>query len=416
MMNTISKNLKRLRNRNGITQQELADKLFVTRQCISRWEQGKTLPDINNIERIAVVLDCSINDLVDDNSIKSLAIREAINSKKNRIILWVTLTISIIAIIGTLLSIFLFDKPEAVIVESYDDYYGYVKEIDYDLFTLTIEEYDTRRIISFDYLDTNLEVHDNRKNSIGYDDIKLDDKLYLLQTGLDEYELTVMDSKIDEELFGVYISPNDNTYSTFDEVRSDDDVMFLQVHDGGSSSKLTGEGSYDYIFEDLYHESIYDIYILVNPFDVQYEIQIGLITSNGTRVSETIDVNDLESVYTYKGEIALNSTDEDYIESINVTFNIHITWEFSYTYMEVYEYDKNNSLIKETTIRNLNELRSFEADFESLYCFLKIVTILPSGTATRLDSKVNIIYLGDSFEVYQSDDDGFVFAESFIYR
>ncbi|XMB71847.1 helix-turn-helix transcriptional regulator [Mycoplasmatota bacterium WC30] len=415
-MNTINKNLKELRAKKGITQQNLADQLYVTRQCISRWEQGKTLPDINNIEKVAEALDCSINDLVDDNSIKSLTIREAINSKKNRTILWITLTISVIAIIGTLLSIFIFNKPEEVIVEEYDGYYGYVKEIDNDLLSLTIEEYDTKEIIYFDYWGIYLSVQDNRENSIGYDDIKLGDKLYVNQTSLNEYELTVIDSEIDEELFGVYISAIDNDYSTFDEVRADYKVMYVHVSDGGSSSRLTQSYNYDYILEDLYNETIYDIYILVNPLDVQDEIQIGLITSNGMRIAETIDVNDLRSIYTYKGEIVLNSTDEDYIDNFNVTFNIHIRWEFSYTDLQVFEYDKNNSLIKETTINNLTELRNFEADSEALYCLLKVDTTLSNGTVTRLDSKVYRIYLGDSIEVYQSDDYGIVFTEWFNYK
>ena len=55
-MNTsIPKNIKRLRQQAGLTQDQLAEKLFVTRQTVSLWENGKTQPDIETLERIAAV-------------------------------------------------------------------------------------------------------------------------------------------------------------------------------------------------------------------------------------------------------------------------------------------------------------------------------------------------------------------------
>ena len=53
-MNTsISKNIKRLRQQVGLTQEQMAEKLFVTRQTVSLWENGKTQPDIQTLERMA---------------------------------------------------------------------------------------------------------------------------------------------------------------------------------------------------------------------------------------------------------------------------------------------------------------------------------------------------------------------------
>lgn len=55
-MNTsISNNIKRLRQQAGLTQDQLAEKLFVTRQTVSLWENGKTQPDVQTLERIAAV-------------------------------------------------------------------------------------------------------------------------------------------------------------------------------------------------------------------------------------------------------------------------------------------------------------------------------------------------------------------------
>lgn len=411
-MNTINKNLKEFRTKRGITQQQLADELYVTRQCISRWEQGKTLPDINNIEKIATILDCSRNDLVDDNSIKSLTIREAINSKKNRTILWIALTISIVAILGTLISIYVLDAPQVVSKIKYEEYYGHVTEIDYDLLTITLEKYETDELIYLDFDDSFMNIEDNRKKIIGFSEVKLKDKLYVHQELVNEYSITVMDSLVVEELFGVFISATDNEYLSLDEIREDTDVMYINVWDGGSSSRQIQAGSYDYIMEEFYFESIYDIYVSVNPLVMQNEIEIGLITSSGLTITDTIDLNNMKSVYTYEGEIIYNSTDEDYIDNYNVKFNVHVNREYSYSTIEIFEYDKNNTLLNEVVINSFEDLRDFESKKDALYCLLKVNTTYPNNWT---ESKVSRLYLGESIELYQSDDNGIVFTEWFGY-
>ena len=62
---TIKDTLPRLRRERGLTQQELAEKLFVTRQAVSRWETGETTPGIDMSKLIAVALDVPIMELLD---------------------------------------------------------------------------------------------------------------------------------------------------------------------------------------------------------------------------------------------------------------------------------------------------------------------------------------------------------------
>ena len=55
MDNYISKNLRRFRKERGMTQDELAKKLGVSFQSVSKWEQGKSNPDLAMLPAIAVL-------------------------------------------------------------------------------------------------------------------------------------------------------------------------------------------------------------------------------------------------------------------------------------------------------------------------------------------------------------------------
>lgn len=60
-MRDIGKNIRELRIKEKLTQDELAEKLFVTRQTVSNYETGKSRPDIDMLEKIAEVLNCEIH-------------------------------------------------------------------------------------------------------------------------------------------------------------------------------------------------------------------------------------------------------------------------------------------------------------------------------------------------------------------
>ena len=61
---TFSETLKKLRIEKGLSQQALADKLFVTRPTVARWEAGTRLPDAMMITRLAEVLSVDVNILM----------------------------------------------------------------------------------------------------------------------------------------------------------------------------------------------------------------------------------------------------------------------------------------------------------------------------------------------------------------
>jgi len=56
--------LLELRRKNNLTQDELAEKLFVTRQAVSRWETGETVPNAETLKILSKLFDVSINTLL----------------------------------------------------------------------------------------------------------------------------------------------------------------------------------------------------------------------------------------------------------------------------------------------------------------------------------------------------------------
>ena len=53
-----------LRTRSGLSQEALAEKLFVTRQAVSRWETGETIPNAEALKLLSKLFDVSINTLL----------------------------------------------------------------------------------------------------------------------------------------------------------------------------------------------------------------------------------------------------------------------------------------------------------------------------------------------------------------
>ena len=56
--------LKNLREKNNLTQEQLAERVQVTRQAISRWETGETQPNTDTLKLLSQVFDVSINTLL----------------------------------------------------------------------------------------------------------------------------------------------------------------------------------------------------------------------------------------------------------------------------------------------------------------------------------------------------------------
>ena len=62
---TIAEKIKQLRKDNSMTQEDLAEKLKVSRQTISKWETSLTIPDADNIVAISKLFNITTDELLD---------------------------------------------------------------------------------------------------------------------------------------------------------------------------------------------------------------------------------------------------------------------------------------------------------------------------------------------------------------
>lgn len=60
----VGKNIRSLREEKHLTQDDLAERLHVTRQAISNWETEKSQPDINTLQKIAQILEVSVEEII----------------------------------------------------------------------------------------------------------------------------------------------------------------------------------------------------------------------------------------------------------------------------------------------------------------------------------------------------------------
>ena len=121
----LKENIKSIRKSRGLSQEELAIKLNVVRQTISKWEQGLSVPDSEMLISISEVLETPVSTLLGENiseskvddlkaiseklEIINLQLSERRNSRR-KIFHWLLILLCVITII-TFISLFLLNSP-----------------------------------------------------------------------------------------------------------------------------------------------------------------------------------------------------------------------------------------------------------------------------------------------------------------
>ena len=81
----LNEKLQELRKAKGMTQEELAEVLYVSRTAISKWESGRGTPSIESLKQLSAFFSISIDDLLSAEKALSLAEQENKAKQQNRI-------------------------------------------------------------------------------------------------------------------------------------------------------------------------------------------------------------------------------------------------------------------------------------------------------------------------------------------
>ena len=110
----LKENIKSLRKSKGLSQEELAIKLNVVRQTISKWEQGLSVPDAEMLIKLSEVLDTTVSTLLGEKISEKLeVINLQLSQRKNerrKIIHWLLISLCVI-IVGIFIVLNLLNSP-----------------------------------------------------------------------------------------------------------------------------------------------------------------------------------------------------------------------------------------------------------------------------------------------------------------
>lgn len=111
-MNYFSNNIINLRKKNKMSQEDLAEKLEISRQAISKWESGSGFPEMEKLIQISKLFKCSIDDLINKEIIFDNLSKDKIDKQFHNFALSISIGVVLI-ILGASLFV-LFPKNEAL--------------------------------------------------------------------------------------------------------------------------------------------------------------------------------------------------------------------------------------------------------------------------------------------------------------
>ena len=75
----LADNLKKIRKDNDLSQEQLAEKLNVSRQSVSKWESGQSYPEMDKVIQICNLFNLNINELINENISEVNEVKESQN-------------------------------------------------------------------------------------------------------------------------------------------------------------------------------------------------------------------------------------------------------------------------------------------------------------------------------------------------
>ena len=81
MQTEFNKKLQQLRKENGLTQEQLSEKLHISRTAVSKWESGRGFPNIEALKNISSIFSVPVDDLLSDKELRSIEQKDSTGTK-----------------------------------------------------------------------------------------------------------------------------------------------------------------------------------------------------------------------------------------------------------------------------------------------------------------------------------------------
>ena len=434
-----SEKIKKIRVDNNLTQEEMANKLFVSRSLIAKWEQDRGIPSIDMLNTIAATFGLTINDLISEDEIKLITIKNNQEVQTNKKSLKLSIIIGVVSIFVLLVTIIFIIikinlnndiKPVFLDFETK----GEIIDLKEDVIIIANKEHQYE--VKWDRIETKIDRYGNK---ITYDFLKIG---FLVEVSgsynkaYNEYtfkEFIVTEEYLDDyEIYGIVVTVNDTVPTSiplwgtdYDDNswsdRPNNDMYPAYIYTLGTDNGEKG-------LAHSYYDDEFNFY-KYNNIIVGFEVELSIFVSLDTKVNIFVIDNsekgfsfyqsiNATNAYSKRTQVNLNGyqisdilkqySEENFCKySYKANFKINICHVFSPEKYTIYEYDANNQLINETTFSTYEEFQEMfkKAKEETVYC---IVKQFGNGTSTKK------VYLGEKYSFELLDDFGYIYKFDYV--
>lgn len=133
----LGENIFNLRKKQGLSQEQLGEKINVTRQTISNWELGETQPNPEQLKLLSKELKVSIDELL-DNDVQAVLVEKISNTEKLaglvlKVLKWIGILFIVFLIIDIIAFIFFVSVRKTSVVESSATTICYIEDTKYEI-------------------------------------------------------------------------------------------------------------------------------------------------------------------------------------------------------------------------------------------------------------------------------------------
>lgn len=432
--------IKKIRVDNNLTQEEMANKLFVSRSLIAKWEQDRGIPSIDMLNTIATTFGLTVNDLINEDEIRLITIKnnqEVEQNKKHLKMSIIIGVVSILVLLFTIISIISKINLNNDVKPVFKDFETKAEIIELKDDVIVVADEERQYEINWNNLDSKLDRYGNK---INYDFLKVGQYVDILGSyniTYKEYtfkELMVIEEYLDDYcIYGIVITVDDTIPTSIPlwGTAWDDNAWYDKPNDDEYPCYLfaLGSGIGRYSVKHNYFDDFINILEYNNKF-VGFEIELSIPVSLDRNVNIFVIDNSEKGFSLYQSieatneytkctqidlsgyvtnEILKQSSEEKFNQySYKADYKINIYHGYAPEYYTIYEYDAKNQLINETSFSTLEEFNDKfkKAQEETVYCIIKNFG----------DVTTKKVYLGEKYSFELVDEFGYIYTFDRVIR